>query len=210
MANYEELLECIINEIKHNKSNKIVPVGISNRHIHLSQQAVIKLFGEGYELTQLKPLSQTGQFACKECVTLCGPKGVIEKVRVLGPVRQETQVEILMSDTFKLGVPGKVRMSGDIRNTPGLTLIGPKGSLELEEGVIVASRHIHMSEEEAAAFNVIDKEEVSLKVPGIRGGLLDHVMIRVDKSFKLECHLDTDEANAMGITPGLNLEIIKK
>jgi propanediol utilization protein len=110
MANYEELLECIINEIKHNKSNKIVPVGISNRHIHLSQQAVIKLFGEGYELTQLKPLSQTGQFACKECVTLCGPKGVIEKVRVLGPVRQETQVEILMSDTFKLGVPGKVRM----------------------------------------------------------------------------------------------------
>jgi propanediol utilization protein len=155
-------------------------------------------------------LSQTGQFACKECVTLCGPKGVIEKVRVLGPVRQETQVEILMSDTFKLGVPGKVRMSGDIRNTPGLTLIGPKGSLELEEGVIVASRHIHMSEEEAASFNVVDKEEVSLKVPGIRGGVLDHVMIRVDKSFKLECHLDTDEANAMGITPGLNLEIIKK
>ncbi|MEG0285765.1 MAG: phosphate propanoyltransferase [Vagococcus sp.] len=210
MANYEELLECIMNEIKNTASKQMVPVGISNRHIHLSKEAVTKLFGEGYELTELKPLSQTGQFACKECVTLCGPKGVIEKVRVLGPVRSETQVEILMSDTFKLGVSGIIRLSGDIHNTPGLTLVGSKGSLELEEGVIVASRHIHMSPQDAAKFNVVNNQEVSLKVPGIRSGVLEHVMIRVDDSFKLECHLDTDEANAMGITPGLNLEIIKK
>ena len=209
MENYEELLNCIVKEIQKKSTKNSVPVGISNRHIHLSQSALTKLFGQGYELTELKPLSQTGQFACKECLTLCGPKGVIEKVRVLGPVRKDTQVEILMSDTFKLGVKGEVRLSGDITHTPGLTLVGPKGSYELEQGVIVAERHIHMSPADATAFHVKDGEKVGLKVPGNRGGVLDNVSIRVDASFTLECHLDTEEANAMGITPGLNLEIIK-
>ena len=209
MENYEELLNCIVKEIQKKSTKTSVPVGISNRHIHLSHGALTKLFGQGYELTELKPLSQTGQFACKECLTLCGPKGVIEKVRVLGPVRKDTQVEILMSDSFKLGIKGDVRLSGDIADTPGLTLVGPKGSYELDKGVIVAERHIHMAPADAAAFQVKDGEKVGLKVPGTRGGVLDNVSIRVDDSFTLECHLDTEEANAMGITPGLNLEIIK-
>ena len=210
MTNYEELLNCIIKEIKNTSKKEMVPVGISNRHIHLSQEALDKLFGRNYELNELKPLSQTGQYACKECLTLCGPKGVIEKVRILGPVRADTQVEILMSDTYKLGVPGKVRLSGDIENTPGLTLFGPKGSFELSQGVVVAKRHIHMAPQDAERFGVLNNEEISLNIPGLRGGILDNVTIRVDESFTLECHLDTEEANAMGITPGLNLEIIKK
>lgn len=209
MENYEKVLNLVIETIK-NQKNQTVPVGISNRHVHLSQKALEKLFGENHQLTPLKELSQPGQYACKECVTLCGPKGVIEKVRVLGPVRGETQVEILKGDSFKLGVKAETRLSGNLEETSGITLVGPNGSLEISRGVIVAQRHIHMLPEEAQRFNVIDGENVSIEIAGLRGGILHNVIIRAKENSGLECHIDTEEANALGINPGTSVRIIKK
>ncbi|MGX7058421.1 phosphate propanoyltransferase [Vagococcus humatus] len=212
MENYEEILELVVNRLTQPQGSlqkKVVPLGISNRHIHLSQCAVDKLFGKGYQLTKIKDLAQPGQYACKECVTLAGPKGVIQKVRVLGPVRPETQVEILQGDSFKLGVKGDVRLSGDLNGTSGITIIGSKGSLELTQGVIVAKRHIHMTLEDAKRLNVCDGETVSIELTGSRGGTLNNVIIRAQANATLECHVDTEEANALGITPGTCVEIIK-
>ena len=186
-----------------------IPVGISNRHIHLSNQDLETLFGTGYNLNKIKDLSQIGQFACKETVIICGPKGAIEKVRVLGPVRNQTQVEILKSDCFKLGIPAKIRLSGDLIGTPGLTVIGPKGSVHLQEGVIVAQRHIHMTPEDAIRFNVKDKEIVDISVDSERGGIYTNVIVRVTTTSGLECHLDTDEANAMDLDSSSMIKIIK-
>lgn len=179
---------------------KSIPLGISNRHIHLSQKDIDQLFGRGYQLTMLKELSQPGQYACKETVMICGPKGAIEKVRVLGPARPETQVEILSADCFKLGVKAPIRQSGEIEQTPGVTIIGSQGTVILEKGVIVAQRHIHMTPEDAEKFGVKDKQIVSLCLSGIRGGVLENTIVRVNNSFSLECHLDTEEANAMGLS----------
>ena len=176
-----------------------VPVGISNRHIHLSQADLDQLFGAGYQLTPMKELSQPGQFACKETVTICGPKGAIEKVRVLGPVRKETQIEIVAGDCFKLGVKAPAKLSGDLAGTPGITVVGPKGSVQTAQGLIVAQRHIHMAPADAQAYGVQDGQIVKIRVGGLRGGLYDNVAIRVTTSSKLECHLDTEEANAMGV-----------
>lgn len=186
-----------------------IPLGISNRHIHLSQVDIDCLFGPDYRFNQLKELSQKGQFAYKECVTIAGPKGVIERVRILGPSRSHTQVEILRSDCFKLGIDAPLRLSGDIEHTPGCTVIGPVGSIQLNKGCIVAKRHIHMSPSDAKHFGVEDKQVVSLEIPGERGGIIHNVIVRVNDNFSLECHLDTEEANALGLT-GLNkLRIIK-
>ncbi|MBP2098222.1 phosphate propanoyltransferase [Enterococcus rivorum] len=179
---------------------KSIPLGISNRHIHLSQKDIDQLFGRGYQLTMLKELSQPGQYACKETVMICGPKGAIEKVRVLGPARSETQVEILSADCFKLGVKAPIHQSGEIEQTPGVTIIGSQGTVILEKGVIVAQRHIHMTPEDAEKFGVKDKQIVSLCLLGIRGGVLENTIVRVNNSFSLECHLDTEEANAMGLS----------
>ena len=176
-----------------------VPVGISNRHIHLSQADLDQLFGAGYQLTPMKELSQPGQFACKETVTICGPKGAIEKVRVLGPVRKETQIEIVAGDCFKLGVKAPAKLSGDLAGTPGITVVGPKGSVQTAQGLIVAQRHIHMAPADAQAYGVQDGQIVKIRVGGLRGGIYDNVAIRVTTSSKLECHLDTEEANAMGV-----------
>lgn len=208
MDKLDILLEKILEVVEENK--KTVPVGISNRHIHLSKNDIEVLFGQGYELTKLKDLSQKGQFAAKELVTLCGPKSVIEKVRILGPARKETQVEISQGDSLKLGVKAQVKMSGDLKNTPGITLVGPKGTVVLSQGVIVSQRHIHMNEEDAKRFNVIDGEIVSIEVEGDRGGQYQNTCIRVDKTFQLECHLDIEEANAMGINSKTKIKIIKK
>lgn len=186
-----------------------IPLGISNRHIHLSQQDLERLFGPGYQLTPTKDLVQPGQFACKETLTVCGPKGAIEKVRVLGPVRKQTQVEILAGDTFKLGVKGEVRMSGVLGGTPGVTLTGPKGSVQIPEGVMIAQRHIHMSCEDAARFGVADGEIVDLECYGTRPGLLHDVVIRANNTSRLECHLDTEEANALGLNAKSMLRIVK-
>lgn len=186
-----------------------VPLGISNRHIHLSQSDLDVLFGPGYQMTNIKDLSQPGQYACKETVTIVGPKGAIEKVRVLGPVRKETQVEILAADGFKLGVKGEVRMSGKLDGTQGCTVVGPRGSVQLSKGVIVAQRHIHMLPEDAEAFGVSDGQIVDIKIEGVRGGILSNVAIRATSTSKLELHLDTEEANALGLNSKSVIKIVK-
>ncbi len=204
------LLEAVQNggiETKENSNE--VPVGVSNRHIHLSQADLNVLFGEGYQLTKLKELSQPGQFACKETVTICGPKGAIEKVRVLGPVRSKTQIEVLTGDSFKLGTPAQARLSGDLTGTPGVTIIGPKGSVQTSEGLIVAQRHIHMTPADAQRLGVQDGEIVCIKVEGPRGGLYSNVAIRANDASALECHLDTEEANAMGLGSSAKITIAK-
>lgn len=202
---YEVLMQALLKAVQEaSKENAAstaagVPVGISNRHIHLSQADLDQLFGAGYQLTPMKELSQPGQFACKETVTICGPKGAIEKVRVLGPVRKETQIEIVAGDCFKLGVKAPAKLSGDLAGTPGITVVGPRGSVQTAQGLIVAQRHIHMAPADAQAYGVQDGQIVKIRVSGLRGGLYDNVAIRVTTSSKLECHLDTEEANAMGV-----------
>lgn len=202
---YEVLMQALLKAVqeasKENAASNAtgVPVGISNRHIHLSQADLDQLFGAGYQLTPMKELSQPGQFACKETVTICGPKGAIEKVRVLGPVRKETQIEIIAGDCFKLGVKAPAKLSGDLAGTPGITVVGPKGSVQTAQGLIVAQRHIHMAPADAQAYGVQDGQIVKIRVGGLRGGIYDNVAIRVTTSSKLECHLDTEEANAMGV-----------
>ena len=202
---YEVLMQALLKAVQEaSKENAAsiaagVPVGISNRHIHLSQADLDQLFGAGYQLTPMKELSQPGQFACKETVTICGPKGAIEKVRVLGPVRKETQIEIVAGDCFKLGVKAPAKLSGDLAGTPGITVVGPRGSVQTAQGLIVAQRHIHMAPADAQAYGVQDGQIVKIRVGGLRGGIYDNVAIRVTTSSKLECHLDTEEANAMGV-----------
>ena len=176
-----------------------VPVGISGRHIHVSREDLETLFGEGYELTPLKELSQPGQFAAEEVVTLVGPKGVLQKVRILGPVRGSTQVEISRTDGFTLGIRPPVRESGDIEGSASVTVVGPKGSITLKEGVIVASRHIHMSPDHAAKMGLKDKDTVDVRVDGDRALTFNNVWIRVREDFALDFHVDTDEANAAGL-----------
>ncbi len=188
--------------------SKMIPVGISNRHIHVSEEDLFALFGEHYDLTNLKDLSQPGEFAAKETVTIAGPKGQISKVRILGPVRQATQLEISMSDSILLGIPAPIRMSGDLAGTPGIEIIGPQGSVKLNQGVIIAKRHIHMTPEDAKNFGVKDQEVVCVKTSGIRSLIFDQVAIRVSDQFSLEMHLDIDEANAAGLRNGDRVELI--
>lgn len=186
-----------------------VPVGVSNRHIHLSKQDLETLFGEGYELTIRNELSQTGQYAAEEVVTIQGPKSSMANVRILGPTRNETQVEISRTDSFALGVRPPVRDSGSLDATPGITIIGPKGEVELTKGVIIAQRHIHMSEEDAQSFGVGDKEIVSVRMGGERGVVFENVLVRVRHDFVLEMHIDTDEANAAIIGNGQEVEVFR-
>ena len=179
-----------------------VLVNLSNRHIHLSQEDLRALFGQE-SLTKTKDLVQPGQYATEERVTIKGPKGQIEKVRVLGPVRKETQCEILASDQFKLGVAGcAVRESGQLDGSFPMEVIGPKGSVRKERGLIIAKRHIHMTPADAKAFGVSDKEIVDLEIEGERGVVFKNVVIRANEAFALECHLDFDEGNAAGIGNG--------
>ncbi|HKM42451.1 MAG TPA: phosphate propanoyltransferase [Limnochordia bacterium] len=186
-----------------------VPVGVSNRHIHLSQQDLETLFGAGYNLTVRNDLSQTGQFAAEETVTIEGPKSAMANVRILGPTRKETQVEISRTDSFGLGVKPPVRDSGSLEGSPGLTLVGPKGKVALDKGVIIAHRHVHMTEADAESFGVNDKDLVSVRVGGERGVTFDNVLVRVRNDFVLEMHIDTDEANAAIIGNGQLVEVVR-
>lgn len=186
-----------------------IPVGISNRHLHLCQADMDVLFGPGYELKNIKDLVQPQQFAAKETLTIVGPKGALEKVRVLGPIRKATQVELLLGDSFKLGIKPPTRMSGDLAGTPGVTLVGPKGTVVLKEGAIVAQRHIHMTAAEAQAYGVQNGQSVSIEFGGPRGGILNNVAIRAGEGHALECHVDTEEANALGITSDTTFKLIK-
>ena len=190
--------------------NDSVPVGISNRHIHLSKADLETLFGAGYELTPIKDLSQPGQYACKEQLTIIGPSlRPIEGVRVLGPVRSASQVEISRTDSFTLKVKPPVRESGDIKGSAPITIVGPKGVVTLKEGCIIANRHIHMSEEEGQAFGLKDGDYVDVEVAGERRTTFYDVQVRVNKAFRLEMHIDTDDANAAGIGNGFKVKIIR-
>lgn len=217
MDQYEAVIQLLLDAVKQTEKKMAdsaeedtrIPVGVSNRHVHLSQYDLNMLFGTGYELTKTKELSQPGQYACKETVTICGPKGAIEKVRILGPVRGKTQVEILAGDCFKLGVKSEPRLSGDLSGTPGITIVGPQGSVRTREGLIIAQRHIHMLPSDAARFGVEDGQNVSIEADGIRGGIFHGVVIRVTKESGLECHIDTEEANAMGLDSTSKIRIVK-
>ena len=191
-------------------SDNTVPVGVSNRHIHLSAEDLKTLYGEGYELTPIKDLSQPGQFACKETLTIIGPSlRPIENVRVLGPVRKASQVEISRTDSFVLKVKPPVRESGDIAGSAPVTIVGPKGVVTLKEGCIIANRHIHMSEEEGIAFGLKDGDYVTVEANGERRTTFYDVQVRVNKAFRLEMHIDTDDANAAGIGNGARVKVIK-
>jgi propanediol utilization protein len=208
-SKYEEVMNLLLSVLNEGKGTGEIPVGISNRHIHLSQADLDTLFGPGYQLTPIKDLSQPGQFACKEMVTIVGPKGAIEKVRILGPVRKATQIEALAADSFKLGVKGELRMSGDLAGTSGATVVGPKGSVQLREGLIVAQRHIHMTLADAARLGVKDGDIVDVKISGPRGGVLSNVAIRANDTSALDFHIDTEEANALGLTNNSTVTIVK-
>lgn len=186
-----------------------VPVGISNRHIHLSQDHIETLFGKGYTLTKMKDLSQPGQYACEETVSIIGPKGTISGVRVLGPARKASQVELAGTDTFKVGLKPPVRDSGKIEGTPGIDVEGPKGRVHLEQGVIVAARHLHMTPEEAEKHSLKDGDHIQAIVPGPRGGIMGQVLVRVSPDYALDLHVDTDEGNAFSLANGQQLEVCK-
>ncbi len=191
------------------KNEYHIPAATSNRHIHISAGDLEALFGAGYKLKELRPLSQPGQYACEEKLTLEGPKGRIEGVRILGPERPETQVEISVTDSFKLGIAPVVRMSGDLKGTPGGRIIGPKGQIELTKGVIVSARHLHISDEEAALFGLKSGDIVSAKKTGERETVFGNILVRAGDAHSLELHIDTDEANAAGIKNGDILQLIK-
>lgn len=179
-----------------------IPVGVSNRHIHLSQKHLSALFGDKYELRNLKNLSQPGQFATRETLKIQGPRGAIDYVRILGPVRRETQIEISKTDSYLLGVHAPIRESGNLAGTPGLKIIGPCGEIDLAYGVIVAARHIHFHPTDAERFNVKNGQMLKVCVDGERGLVFDKVIARVHPQYALDMHIDTDEANAAGIENG--------
>lgn len=187
-----------------------VPVGVSARHIHLTQQDVETLFGAGYHLTKKKDL-MGGQYACNETVTIVGLKlRAIENVRVLGPVRKASQVEISATDAMKLGIAAPVRESGNVAASAPIAVVGPKGAIYMKEGCIIAMRHIHMSPADAAAAGVHDGDIVSVKADNERGTVFNQVKIRVNESFTLEMHIDTDEANASKIRTGDKVMIVRQ
>ncbi|MGG7098264.1 phosphate propanoyltransferase [Clostridium sardiniense] len=176
-----------------------IPVGVSNRHVHVSQADLEVLFGKGYVLTKKSDLKQPGQFAANETVTIRGQKGEFKKVRILGPIRERSQVEISLTDSFRLGIKAPIKESGHLENTPGVELIGPNGSVKIEQGTIVALRHIHMPPEYAEKIGVKDKEIVEVETLGEREGILGNVLVRISDKFSLEMHIDIDEANACAL-----------
>ena len=204
------ITEQVLQELGEKNNALTLPVALSNRHLHLSAKDLAVLFGQGYTMQKLRDLSQPGQYAAKETVTLVGPKGAIEGVRILGPVRKETQIELALGDGFKLGIAPPVRASGDIAGTPGCVIIGPKGVVSLERGVICALRHIHMSNAEAQRYGVRDTEMVKVKTEGLRSLIFDQVLVRVDPAFNLEMHIDIEEGNAAGLKNGDRVQIIKE
>lgn len=193
-----------------------IPIGVSSRHFHMAQADLEMLFGAGYQLTKLRDISQKGQFAANETLTVIGPKGKLEKIRIVGPTRGKTQLEISRSDAVLLGIDPPVRYSGDLANSASVRLAGPQGELDLKDGVIIAQRHIHMSPAEAKNFGVKDRDRVVVapvaKAPTpnseARTVIFDNVLIRVHESFVLDFHIDHDEANAAGLKTGDQVRIL--
>ncbi|MBE6586420.1 MAG: phosphate propanoyltransferase [Ruminococcaceae bacterium] len=188
-----------------------IPVGISNRHIHLSREDLDTLFGKGYELTPMKDLSQPGQYACKEVCTIIGPSmRSIENVRILGPIRKQSQVEISVTDSFVLKVKPPVRESGKLTGSAPVTIVGPKGIVTLKEGCIIANRHIHMSPADGARFGVKDGDYIDVDaMDGTKRTRWFDVQVRVHEQFRLEMHVDTDDANAVGYKNGSVVTMVK-
>ena len=206
-----DIVKKVISEMGTSNTDNQIPVGISNRHIHLSREDLETLFGKGYELTPIKDLSQPGQYACKETLTLIGPSmRPIENVRVLGPLRKSSQVEISMTDSFVLKVKPPVRESGKTQGSAPITIIGPKGIVSLKEGCIIANRHIHMSPADAQKFGVKDGDYINVDAfGGTRKTRWYDVQIRVHEQFRLEMHVDTDDANAVGFKNGSTVTVAK-
>ena len=189
---------------------KKIPVGISGRHLHLSQAHLETLFGKGFELSVMKDLSQPGQYAANEKVDVYSPAGkLIAGVRILGPVRPASQLEISRSDAIRGKFVAPVRSSGDVAGSGACKLVGPAGEVELSEGVIVADRHIHFNLEEAKAFGVKDGDIVSIKLEGKKGGIMGNVLCRVSAKYALDCHLDTDDGAAFELSTGDLCELVK-
>ena len=174
-----------------------IPIETSARHIHISREDFEKLFGKGKELTFVKELSQPGQYLAKERITIAGPRGTFENVAILGPFRKETQVELSLTDTRKIGVPGIIRQSGDVKDTPGCRLIAEEKEIEIDRGVIVAKRHIHMTPGDAVKMRLKDNEEVFVITQSFDRALIyANVVVRISWDYRLSMHVDTDEANA--------------
>ena len=201
------IIDQIVEKVWSDKNALDINVGVSSRHLHLHQDHIQILFG--HELTCFKDLTQPGQFACNEKVDLVGPKGTIRGVRVLGPARRATQIEVSKTDGFALGLDVPLRMSDDIEGTPGIKLVGPAGEVVLDKGVIVAKRHIHMLPEEADKAGVKDGEIVWLAVNSPRKIMIGDVVIRVNPKFSLDFHVDTDEANAAWLSSGDKVRIVR-
>jgi propanediol utilization protein len=191
-------------------SRDVVPVGVSSRHLHVTQDDLEALFGKGYQLRVKKDLSQRGQFAAEETVTLVGPKAAMANVRILGPCRKRTQVEVSRTDCFQLGLNPPVKDSGDLDGSESIKIVGPKGEVTIPAGVILAKRHIHMTPEEAEKLGVRDRDIVMVKTTGERALIFDEVLVRVHPTFTWEMHIDTDEANAACLKNGSLVTIIKK
>jgi len=186
-----------------------IPTGVSNRHIHLSKEAVAHLFGDGYELRKFKDLKQPNQFAAQEMVTIVGPKGAIPNVRILGPARSQTQVEISRTDSFTLGVNAPVRISGDIKGSAAAVIIGPKNTLAINEGVIIAANHLHLSAEEAKKIGLANGDRITVKTTNkSRLIFFTDVIVRCGVEHLMEFHIDTDEANAAMLASGDIVEAI--
>lgn len=207
----EQLVQKIVERVLADlmvKEDDTIPIELSARHVHLCQADVDQLFGG--ELTNDRPLSQPGQFLCKEKVRLIGPRGILDRVAILGPVRKESQVEISMTDARKLGVKSPLRQSGDIGQTPGIVLASSQGIVSLDQGVIVAGRHIHMPNGDAERFGVVDGDKVSVHVKGQRPVIMEDVLVRVSDAFALAMHIDLDEGNGCGCMDGTPAIIIEK
>ncbi len=187
-----------------------VPVTVSARHAHLSAEDVETLFGRGHKLTAMRALSQPGQFACEEQVTLVGPKRQIERVRVLGPPRSKTQVEISVTDCYTLGIEPVIRMSGNLEGSAGAKLVGPVGEVALPSGIIVAARHLHANPEQAAWFGIKDGDIIRVKAEGVRETTFANIAVRINENYDLELHLDVDEANAAGLKSGDLFKLVKE
>ena len=191
-------------------SETVVPIGVSNRHLHVAQDDLEALFGKGYQLTEKKDVSQKGQFAAEETVTLVGPKAAMANVRILGPCRKRTQVEVSRTDCFQLGLNPPVRDSGDLDGSESIKIVGPKGEVTIPAGAILAKRHIHMTCEEAEKLGLCDRDIVMARTSGERALIFDEVLVRVHPTFTWEMHIDTDEANAASLKNGSLVTIIKK
>jgi putative phosphotransacetylase len=208
----EELIKLITKLVieELNKEDVLIPIGVSNRHVHLRREDLDVLFGDGCELTKRRDLKQPGQYASNELVTIRGPKGEFKNVRILGPLRNETQVELSLSDGFALGIKPPIKESGKLKGSAGIEIIGPKGRVIKHEGAIVALRHIHMTPETAKKLEINDKDLVDVEISGERKAVLGNVLVRVSDKYALEMHVDLDEANACNLKNNDAVKIVKK